>query len=446
MSASRILLGGAAHRVTNHDLGTDIQGAGCMQKAAAQRDDLEANVLYLADGDERVLLIGLDLVALCPPDSLRLRQAIAAATGLPLLSILLTGTHMHSGPSVIPTCYGKPVDQGYLAKLADWLPPLARQAVDAAQPVRIGIGAGAVRIGYNRRCCWADGSHTMHGNTARPDFTGLEGPDDPAHTVLAIEALDGGRPLAIWYCNTTHPTCYYGRDFFSADFPGKVRADLRAALDPGLTVLFFNGAFGDISIGNMRAGHAGSNGGDSAVNRVAHQITGETLRLFYDMAWAEHQVIRQTHAEIEVAVRLPTPERLVAARALLDRIDAGETGIKSMDTIMAFGSLRLQDDFGARPVDRLGLWALRIGPLAIATNPCELYCQYGLDIKRRSPAPITVSCGQVNGYHGYCPTPYGPLGGGYSGEPIWWTRLEVAAGDRIVDANSRMLRQLWQEP
>jgi len=53
----------------------------------------------------------------------------------------------------------------------------------------------AARIGYNRRCCWADGTHTMHGDTRRGDFTGLEGPDDPSH--LALFALDAsGEPMA----------------------------------------------------------------------------------------------------------------------------------------------------------------------------------------------------------------------------------------------------------
>jgi hypothetical protein len=179
--------------------------------------------------------------------------------------------------------------------------------------------------------------------------------------------------------------------------------------------------------------------------RAAHIVAGETLRLYYDTPRLDAAPIRLAHAPLELAVRMPTEERLAAARAVLARVDAGETGIAGMERIMAFGTVRLYEDFGDHPVDLLDLYALRIGPLGIATNPCELFCQFGLDIKRRSPAPITVSCGQMNGYAGYCPTAYGPLGGGYSGEPIWWTRLEEAAGYRIVDANARMLHALWRD-
>jgi len=35
-------------------------------------------------------------------------------------------------------------------------------------------------------------------------------------------------------------------------------------------------------------------------------------------------------------------------------------------------------------------------------------------------------------------------GGGYSGQPISWTRLEIKAGYRIVEAAGPMLNQLWQ--
>jgi len=48
------------------------------------------------------------------------------------------------------------------------------------------------------------------------------------------------------------------------------------------------------------------------------------------------------------------------------------------------------------------------------------------------------------GYAGYVTTIYGILGGGYSGEPIYWTRLEPYAGYRIVESAGRMLNRLWR--
>jgi len=36
------------------------------------------------------------------------------------------------------------------------------------------------------------------------------------------------------------------------------------------------------------------------------------------------------------------------------------------------------------------------------------------------------------------------LGGGYSGEPIWWTRLSPEAGYRIVDSAAKLMHQVWR--
>jgi len=51
--------------------------------------------------------------------------------------------------------------------------------------------------------------------------------------------------------------------------------------------------------------------------------------------------------------------------------------------------------------------------------------------------------GVADGYSGYCPTMYGVLGGGYSGEPILWTRLVPEAGYQLVDTAARLLHSLW---
>jgi len=67
------------------------------------------------------------------------------------------------------------------------------------------------------------------------------------------------------------------------------------------------------------------------------------------------------------------------------------------------------------------------------------------DIKRRSPAKYTGIFGLADGYNGYCPTMSGIIGGGYSGEPIWWTRLSPEGGYLIVDAISELLRSLWKD-
>ena len=113
---------------------------------------------------------------------------------------------------------------------------------------------------------------------------------------------------------------------------------------------------------------------------------------------------------------------------------------------MAWGIASLADEFLDTPADTVAVHAVRIGDMALVTQPFELYCQFGLDIKRRSPAPLTGVCSLADGRAGYCPTLYGVLGGGYSGEPIQWRRFAPEAGYRLVDAACRLLYDLWRGP
>jgi hypothetical protein len=281
----------------------------------------------------------------------------------------------------------------------------------------------------------------MHGDTRRSGFTGLEGPDDPSHLALLVADAEG-RPLAVLYNNTTHPTCFYGASFYSADFPGEARRYLRQALGP-VPVLFLNGAFGDIAIDDQLTRHHGTETGEQKMRRVAHQVAGETLRLLRGARLHEAPTLGHRCEDLAVDVRLPDPERVAWGRQVLARVDAGEE-VSRWDRMVAFGVCQLQDELGDDPREALAIHALRLGEVGLVTQPCELYCQFGLDIKRRSPTPLTGVAGIADGYGGYCPTLYGILGGGYSGEPLHWARLAPEAGYRIVDTAARMLHQLWK--
>ena len=222
---------GASSITITPPVGSWQQGAGVTRKGERILDELEANALYLSDGATRLLLLSCDLVGLELATVKPIREAIAAATGVPSRQMIVTCTHNHSGPSLLKTNFYMPVDDAYIAALGPKLVQVAGEAVAAARPAKLGWGKGRAQIGYNRRVCWEDGSHTMHGDTKRPDFAGLEGPDDPDH--LAIFAVDlEGKPIAVAYNYTSHPTNFYGAGLFSADYPGAARALLRQELGP----------------------------------------------------------------------------------------------------------------------------------------------------------------------------------------------------------------------
>ncbi len=431
---------GAAMCVITPPLGSWQQGAGVTRKGERIRDELEANALYVTDGQTPILLVSCDLVGLDLEVVKPIRDAISNASGVPSRQVIITCTHTHSGPCLIRTNYHIPVDGAYIRQLSQKLVRMAGDAVATARPAKIGWGQGIAQIGFNRRVCWADGTHSMHGNTRRPDFAGLEGPDDPAH--LAIFAVDlDGKPIAVAYHNTSHPTTFYGAGLFSADYADAARKIIRRELGR-IPVLYLNGAQGDIAMANQIEPHREDR--ERRLERIGKLLADETLRLYRKAKFHPRIVLGHAYEDLQIAVRLPRAKQLAAAREVLQRVESGEE-IAGMKLILAFGTVQLQERFGERPVDTMPIHVVRIGDVALVTQPCELYCQFGLDIKRRSPAPLTAVVGLADGYCGYCPTIAGILGGGYSGEPISWTRLEPYAGYRMVEAAGPLMNRLWRE-
>lgn len=431
---------GTAMKIINPEIGSWHQAAGTTKRGTKIRDDLEANGVYLSNGETEILLISCDLVGLESDYVVRLRETMSVAAGIPPRNIIITNTHTHGGPSLVKTNYLLPLDEEYMQRLEGWLADVAQEAVNSVQPGKLGCAKGQAQIGFNRRLTWADGTHTMFGDANRMDFTGLEGPDDPQHIVLFATDMNG-KLLSILYNNTTHPTIFAGSDIFSADFPGEVRKTIRKKFKRNIPILFLNGAQGDISLENWLDRRSETR--EEKLKRISDMVVEETMDLYKDVTFDTDPVLKHIHEDLKVGVRLPETERLIEAREVLSRIDAGEN-IRGMEMIMAFGTVHLKEKYGNQPFDILPIHAIRIGELAIATQPCELYCQFGLDIKRRSPVSNTMVVGLSDGFGGYCPTINGIVGGGYSGTSISWTRLEPYAGYRIVETAARLLNNLWQ--
>ena len=86
--------------------------------------------------------------------------------------------------------------------------------------------------------------------------------------------------------------------------------------------------------------------------------------------------------------------------------------------------------------------ALRIGRLAIVSNPCEVFAEVGLDIKRRSPLQPVFTISLANGYNGYLPSPKQHALGGDETWRATSSYLEVDASRKMNAALLEMLAEL----
>ena len=84
---------GAASKVINNRVGGWVQGSGSARLATKQRDNLEANGLYLSNGKTQLLLVSCDLVGLNSAHVAAMREAMGEVAGIPPHNILIACTH-----------------------------------------------------------------------------------------------------------------------------------------------------------------------------------------------------------------------------------------------------------------------------------------------------------------------------------------------------------------
>ena len=74
--------------------------------------------------------------------------------------------------------------------------------------------------------------------------------------------------------------------------------------------------------------------------------------------------------------------------------------------------------------------------------PFELFVEFQLALKEKSPLPNTAFVGYANGYEGYVPTPEAFEEGGYEPTPSGWSKLAPEAGDMAIDTGLELLGEL----
>jgi hypothetical protein len=87
------------------------------------------------------------------------------------------------------------------------------------------------------------------------------------------------------------------------------------------------------------------------------------------------------------------------------------------------------------------LQVLRVGDAAVATMPCEVFCEIGLEYRKRSAIKPAWMVSLAHGYYGYLPTPRHHSLGGYE---TWMgtNRLEVKASEIMLEQLLAMTAEL----
>jgi hypothetical protein len=175
------------------------------------------------------------------------------------------------------------------------------------------------------------------------------------------------------------------------------------------------------------------------MRRVADAAADEVARVYQGLGWRDAVTLDARAAELQLGVRLPSPEDIAQAQKVL--AEAGAGGLRTAPQVYARETTLLAKYPAAVPVT---VQAFRIGDLAVAQIPCEVFAEIGLRLKHESALQPAFTISLANGYNGYLPTPQQHALGGYE---TWRARssyLEVDASEKITAALLTLLTELKQ--
>lgn len=409
-----------------------------------------------ADG-EQAIWISCDLVNIQRDVVQEVRRAVAVRiTELDTAKLFIGCTHTHNAPNFRGDLFPAPPPEAmtpeeYRRFFVERVADTAVQAWKARTAGQVTPALGHAVLGWCRRVVYADGTGEMYGKTQRDDFVRIEGPMDPGVELLFTHDPGGSLTGAVVSVACTSQTCM-GENFLTADFWGPARHLLRDHFGRDFTVLAVTGASGDQCPDDLIRWHrseAPMRGVEGAA-RMARRLTQGVIEGYEHgrRETASDPVFRHTHAVLDLLEYVMTPGQTAHYENEIARLTAdGEPDPRSWDggtVLRARRHLERHAALGPNPTVPVECNFLRIGDLAVATNPFELYLEYGQRIKARCPAVQTIAAELTNDTLGYLPTRNALAHGHYSAMPSN-IRLGPDGGDLLVARSVKALDALFNE-
>ncbi len=439
--------GAAASNITPF-LGGKIVGNFVQPIATNVHDELHARCLVLDDGKTRLALVVCDLVGTCRSVSTEARKLIQQNTGIPPEHVLISAVHTHSAC----VASGKGTPSEYNKFVAQRIADGVQTAIGRLRPAQVAfVTAEAPEHVFNRRWFMKPGTAPpnpfggvdrvkMNPPGVSPDLVKPAGPTDPTVSVLALREPDG-RPIAVYSAYSLH---YVGgtRDGdISADYYGMYCEELKRLLgardqDPPFVAMMANGTSGDINSINFRQPRP-KLPPYVKMRAIADDIARKAHAALAKAEYRGGVTLAARFRELTIGSRQPSAEQLAWAKETL-----AKPAPKSNEVDRPATYARRTLSVAAMPKTVLApMQVFRIGPVCIASMPCEVFCEIGLEFKKRSAVQPAFMVELAHDSLGYLPTPRHFELGGYE---TWLgtSRMEPQASEKMFAALLEMTAEV----
>ena len=458
---------------------------------------ITATALAIESGNDAVVFCSCDLVSTSRYLLNGVREKLAGKTDLPLDKIIISAIHTHTAPS-----YSHRSDSiggsslGVLSKLmpdveyeklvsandeklldneeayefiSDRIAQSILQAWNSRKAGVYATGFGRAAVGMCRRVCYDDGSAKMWGDTNMANFTELEGGNDSGVELLFTYTPD--KKLTGVVANVACPAqVLEHRDFISSDYFGKLKGLIRKQYGEDIQLLGIVSPAGDqcprdlvrwvepetpindpnIVRENVIERTADPSmfdvkGCETVARRLANEVfyALENVDTYVDTAELTHKTIL-----LDMPLRRVTIAERNNALAEIEKFRKEHTGtINFRDNARMHiyaGTVARYETQQTTDTVEIEFHVLRLGDIAFATNPYELFLNYGNQIRARSLAKqtflIQLSCGS----YGYLPTEKAEQGSHYSAYVSSGTAGHEG-GDLLVRKTLTEINKMWRK-
>ena len=437
---------------------------------------LTATAMAVEAGGEQMVLVSTDLVGVGGNLMDAIRETLAGNdAGLDPSKVIISAIHTHTGPVYPRQGYvAKNLNMGHSFRtlLESELPP-DRKYIESAPisnnpdiatpeetyellveriskcvleawnnraPGSYVNAFGRAVVGLCRRAAYSDGSAQMWGDTNTAVFEALEGGNDSGIELMYV--FNEAEELTGVVANLACPAqCVQHRHFVSPDFWGEVKMLLRKHFGEHIFLMSQCSAAGDqcpvdlvrwvepesdLDDPNCKRSNPPKRKADpsmfdlAGMRKTGKRIANEIIDVFeegLDEKQTDVPFEHHVHTMLLPLRRVTLAEIAAARKAIREYLNdhPGDVDFNVAAHLQVhLGILRraeLQEKLEVLPTE---VHIIRLGDIAIATNPFELFLDYGNQIKARSLAEQTFLIQLCCGVEGYLPTLKAEQGGHYS--------------------------------
>ncbi len=477
MTAATILVGAASTDITPR-LPAALDGQMQVRIAKTAETPLTAQVVVMESvngtkSENISVFVTCDIVTV--PTELKEMIQAAVKKQIPALDsrkIIVNASHTHTGGVVRDGWYTIPEGvtkvRDYQQFIAEQVSKAVATAWNSRERGSVAWGLGYAKVAFNRRAVYAGGNAQMYGKTDGPDFRGIEGYEDQSINSLFFWNASG-KLLAVCINVASPAQIVEGRSALNADYWHPLREKLKKQYGNDLAVLGWIGAAGDqtprpmyekdadrrmlsLSKGNYTKGRGNRNtdfSNEDYMDEVAGRIVksvNETYELVKKDQYTELPVMHEVKS-FDVKARVVTSEEKEACLKSIAE-DKGDAQRAVAFSRRIAWNQEVVDRFekqktNPQPMYTVEAHVLRIGDIAVCTNPFELYTEFGIQLKARSKALQTFII-QLVGPGTYVPTKKATEGGHYSAI-VQSNRVGYEGGQELVDNTLNMVNSFWND-